>query len=123
MIDHVCVGVKDCEVSRDFYRDVLSTLGYELLMEVEGNAGFGTANFKPSFWISKNQEPSPQVHYCFQAKTRAAVRAFHQAALAAGAEEESLPGICEEYHPSYYATFVFDPDGYKIEAVTFADEA
>jgi catechol 2,3-dioxygenase-like lactoylglutathione lyase family enzyme len=123
MIDHMGVGVKDYERSREFYRKTLSTLGYRLLQEIDGNAGFGTDGLKCGFWISKNQKLSIQVHFCFKAPTREAVRAFFEAALAAGGKEETPPGIVEEYHPSYYAAFVFDPDGYKIEALCLEDES
>ncbi len=122
MIDHIVIGVKNYETSREFYRDVLAPLGYELLMEIEGFAGFGPKDFKPGFWMTDQRERSPQVHFCFQSPTRAGVRNFHKAALAAGGKEETPPGIVEEYHPSYYAAFVFDPDGYKIEAVCLEAE-
>jgi catechol 2,3-dioxygenase-like lactoylglutathione lyase family enzyme len=123
MIDHMGVGVKDYERSREFYRKTLLALGYKLLQEIDGNAGFGTEGLKCGFWISKNQKPSIQVHFCFRAPTREAVRAFFEAALAAGGKEETPPGVVEEYHPSYYAAFVFDPDGYKIEALCLEDES
>lgn len=122
MIDHMCVGVKDYERSRDFYCKTLLPLGYKLLQDIDGNAGFGTEGLKCGFWISKNQKPSSQVHFCFKASTRKAVRAFHEAALASGGKEETS-GIVEEYHPSYYAAFVFDPNGYKIEALCLEDES
>ncbi len=123
MIDHICVGVKNYAKSREFYRKTMSTLGYKLLQEIDGNAGFGTDGLKCGFWISKSQKPSTQVHFCFKAPTREAVRAFYEAALATGGKEETPPGIVEEYHPSYFATFVFDPDGYKIEALCLEDES
>ena len=121
MIDHLVVGVKKYERSREFYRKTLFPLGYKLLQEIDGNAGFGTEGLKCGFWISKKQKPSTQMHFCFKAQTRSAVRAFYEAALAEGGKEETPPGIVEEYHPSYYATFVFDPDGYKIEALCLGE--
>ena len=121
MIDHLSIAVSDYPRSRDFYQKVLATLNYGLVMEFGNNAGFGPPE-KSGFWITENQETSPQGHVCFQAKTRAAVRSFYEAAMAEGAKSDFPPGIVEEYHPSYYAAFVFDPDGYKIEALCLHDE-
>ncbi len=118
----MCVGVTDYKKSCEFYRKALEPLGYRLLQEVDGYAGFGTEGNKWGFYISKNQTPSTQVHFCFKAPTREAVRAFYEAALASGGKTETPPGIVEEYHPTYYAAFVFDPDGYKIEALCYSDE-
>ena len=122
MIHHMCVGVKDYEKSRDFYQQVLGDLGYQLLQEFKGYAGFGTPGYKPGFWITTNQEPSPQVHICFEANTREDVNTFYSTAMGKGAKEDTPPGLCEEYHPSYYAAFVYDLDGYKIEAVCLPGE-
>ena len=118
----MCVGVKDYELSRDFYQQVLENLGDQLLQEIKGYAGFGTPGYKPGFWITSNQEPSPQVHICFEANTREDVNAFYSVAMGKGAKEDTPPGLCEEYHPSYYAAFVYDLDGYKIEAVCLPGE-
>lgn len=121
MIDHLSIAVSDYPRSRDFYQKVLATLNYGLVMEFGNSAGFGPPE-KSGFWISENQGISPQGHICFKAKTRAAVRSFYETAMAEGAKSDSPPGIVEEYHPSYYAAFVFDPDGYKIEALCLEDE-
>ncbi len=65
--------------------------------------------------------PDSGVHVCLRARTTAAVDAFHAAALASGGRSDGLPGPRPEYHASYYAAFVFDPDGNRIEAVTFVE--
>ena len=116
MIDHITICVSNYDRSRDFYHRVLARLGYVLHMEINGYAGFGPAQFKSVFWI-KEGKPSPEVHVGFRAKTRLGVREFYAEALLAGARDNGPPGVCEDYNPSYYAAFAFDPDGYNIEAV------
>ncbi len=128
MIDHITIGVSDYLHSRDFYTAILAPLGYPLLREVitpesQRSAGYGPADFKPGFWLTDSQPVSSQVHFCFQSETRAGVRAFYEAAMNAGAVSDFAPGIVEEYHPSYYAAFVLDPDGYKIEVLCLENES
>jgi len=122
MIDHIILRVRDYKTSRDFYDAVLATLGYQRLMEFEGTqAGYG-ADGKPYFWIGEDANPHPRTHIAFAAADRAAVDAFHQTALNFGAKSDGAPGVRENYHPSYYAAFVFDPDGHNIEAVCHTPE-
>jgi catechol 2,3-dioxygenase-like lactoylglutathione lyase family enzyme len=116
MIDHVSIKVADLARSRTFYRAVLGALGCDLRLELEGHLGFGPADGKPVFWISQGP-PTPSVHVCFRAAARETVDAFHATALEAGARDNGAPGVRADYHPSYYAAFVLDPDGYNIEAV------
>ncbi|HEX5912009.1 MAG TPA: VOC family protein [Rubrobacter sp.] len=116
MLDHVLIRVSDFEQSKRFYAEALSPLGYELLMEPSVSAaGFGRQG-KPEFWISQGDRGQP-VHIAFAADDRARVDAFHEEALAAGGRNNGGPGLRPKYHPSYYAAFVFDPDGNNIEAV------
>lgn len=116
VIDHIGFTVRDYEASKRFYTTALAPLGIRLLMEVGGAAGFG-AN-KPEFWIAPRakERPAP-THVALAAANRAQVRAFHQAALAAGGKDNGAPGIRAIYHPDYYGAFVLDPDGHNIEAV------
>jgi catechol 2,3-dioxygenase-like lactoylglutathione lyase family enzyme len=79
-------------------------------------AGFGRQG-KPDFWIGQGDPAGQAVHIAFAASDRASVDAFHEEALAAGGRNNGYPGLRPEYHPSYYAAFVFDPDGNNIEAV------
>jgi catechol 2,3-dioxygenase-like lactoylglutathione lyase family enzyme len=119
MIDHIGLSVADYERSKAFYLEALAPLGYELVMEIpEGgpHAGLG-AGGKPDFWITKGQATTPQVHIAFGARDRATVRAFYDAALAAGARDNGPPGLRPQYHPDYYGAFVLDPDGHNVEAV------
>jgi len=120
MLDHLGLKVSDFKRSRDFYLKALAPLGYGIEMEFE-HQGYGVAGFgkdrKPSFWISEGQ-PGPGLHLAFAAADQAAVDAFYQAALEAGATDNGPPGPRPQYHPGYYGAFVLDPDGYNIEAVT-----
>lgn len=119
MIDHLGITVSDYERSKAFYLAALAPLGYGLVMEVTEvgpHAGFGEPG-KPDFWIAAGERTTPQVHVAFRAKDRATVRAFHEAALAAGARDNGRPGLREIYHPTYYGAFVLDPDGHNVEAV------
>ena len=116
MLDHVGIPVSDFERSKRFYEEALSPLGYELIMEPRpGAAGLGRSG-KPDFWIGQG-EPGHPVHVAFAAADRASVKAFHEAAVAAGGRDNGCPGLRPEYHPSYYGAFVLDPDGNNVEAV------
>lgn len=125
MLDHIGFTVSDFARAKDFYQKALAPLGYHIIMEVtkemtgghyEGT-GFG-ADRKPSFWIGSGAAPlAGRLHVAFVAKNRAAVDAFYQAALAAGAADNGPPGLRPQYHPSYYGAFVLDLDGHNIEAV------
>ena len=116
MLDHVGVPVSDFERSKRFYAQALSPLGYELIMEPSASAaGFGRRG-KPDFWIGQG-ETGQAFHIAFAADDRATVDAFYDEAMAAGGCDNGGPGLRPEYHPSYYGTFVLDPDGNNIEAV------
>jgi len=117
LIHHIVIGVKDYDASREFYKKVLASIDYELFAEYGNSAGFGSPPTVGAFWINGDQEPSPQVHFGFRAKNQNAVDLFYKVALEAGAKSETPPGLCPEYHKDYYGAFVFDLDGYKIEAV------
>ena len=122
MIDHINLPVSDIERSKRFFREALSPLGYELLMEhpISG-AGFGQAG-KPDFWIKQGMISSA-VHVAFASPDRVAVDAFHDAAIAAGGRDNGPPGLRPEYHSTYYGAFVLDPDGNNIEAVCHRPES
>jgi len=129
LLDHIGIAVGDYARSRDFFERALGPLGIRLLMTFETWAGFGPAGTgpdelqrKPSFWIHQSDEPLSPVHVAFAAADRAQVRAFHQAALAAGGRDNGGPGLRQEYHPTYFGAFVLDPDGHNIEAVCHAPE-
>jgi catechol 2,3-dioxygenase-like lactoylglutathione lyase family enzyme len=116
VIDHVGLGVSDLEQSKAFYRQALRPLGYQLLMERDGSAGFGS-NGKPDFWIHANRPLSGPTHVAIAGSDRATVQAFHTAGLAAGGRDNGPPGLRPHYHQDYYGAFVLDPDGNNVEAV------
>jgi catechol 2,3-dioxygenase-like lactoylglutathione lyase family enzyme len=116
VIDHVGLGVSDLEASKAFYRRALRPLGYRLLMERDGSAGFGRDG-KPDFWIHANRPLSGPTHVAVASPDRATVRAFHAAGLAADGVDNGPPGLRPHYHEHYYGAFVLDPDGNNIEAV------
>ncbi|MCW5588341.1 MAG: VOC family protein [Legionellales bacterium] len=120
MIDHIGITVSDYKKSVAFYKAALAPLGYELIMEVQGFAGFGLRQQSgpiASLWIHQEESPIATTHIAFRADSREVVDAFYAAAIHAGGKDNGKPGIRAIYHPNYYGAFVLDPDGYNIEAV------
>ena len=120
MIDHVSIAVRDLAASAAMYEQMLSPLGHTKLVTRPDTVGFGKAY--PEFWL--NHRPAMAtvddgLHICLRARSREAVDAFHAAALSAGATSDGPPGPRPEYSPAYYAAFIRDRDGNRIEAVTF----
>lgn len=115
MIDHLGIPVSDIQKSKRFYSVALAPLGVSVQMEGPYGVGFGK-NGKPDFWIVPGT-PAKGIHVAFTSEDRATVDAFHSAALAAGARDNGAPGLRPHYHANYYGAFVYDPDGYNVEAV------
>ena len=116
MLDHVSLKVADYARAQAFYDATLQPLGFSRQMGDGAHyAGYGVPN-RPFFWIGEGAGGA-SAHVAFSADDPAAVKAFHQAALAAGGKDNGGPGLRPAYHPGYYAAFVFDPDGNNIEAV------
>jgi catechol 2,3-dioxygenase-like lactoylglutathione lyase family enzyme len=116
MLDHIIISVADYPASRAFYEKALAPLGYHVVMEMQGAAGFGILE-KPDFFIRQGEAVAPTIHLAFTSRDRETVDAFHAAALEAGGKDNGAPGLRPDYHPNYYGAFVFDPDGHNIEAV------
>jgi catechol 2,3-dioxygenase-like lactoylglutathione lyase family enzyme len=119
MIDHVSIGVRDIARSKLFYDAAFKPLGYRCLCEIEGTLGYGQDAVQ--LWISASDRPVPAdmqsgLHFCFTAPTPHSVAAFHAAALSNGGRDNGQPGLRPDYGPDYYAAFVIDPDGYRLEA-------
>jgi catechol 2,3-dioxygenase-like lactoylglutathione lyase family enzyme len=119
MFDHVSIGVSDLKRAGRFYDAVLKPL--DVTRQVDGEGALGYGETATGLWILPVKSPvkadmESGLHFCFQAKSRAAVDAFHAAALQAGGKDNGKPGVRKDYSPSYYAAFVIDPDGYRIEA-------
>ena len=129
MLDHVSLGVSDIERSRRFYDAALRPLGLVRIVDFRQGKGadYGEApgSTGVQFTITEELEsviPSRGSHLCFRAPDRAAVAAFHVAALAYGGRDDGKPGL-RSYHSAYYGAFVLDPDGHRVEAVCHAPEA
>ena len=122
MIDHVSISVRDLKAAARFYQAVLGAIGYARLRNRPATVGFGKRY--PEFWL--NHRPGMPVvatdtgtHICVRAPDIEAVQRFHTAALAAGGTSDGEPGPRPEYSEGYYAAFIRDPEGNRIEAVTF----
>lgn len=119
MLDHVSLGVADIARTRKFYDAALAPLGYRRLSNSDESLGYGADSVV--LWLNKAARPVPAdresgLHFCFAAPSRKAVDQFHQAALAQGGVDNGAPGLRADYGDNYYAAFVVDPDGYRIEA-------
>ena len=122
MIDHVSIAVRDLDRATRLYEAVLAALGIARLETRPATVGFGKKY--PEFWINLRADlaPLPEnagAHVCFRARSTDLVDAFHEAALAAGGTSDGAPGLRPQHGEGYYAAFIRDPDGNRIEAVTF----
>ncbi len=123
MIHHVSIGVKDLAAAKGFYDNALAPLGIKCLVEGDSYLGYGADG--PEFWVLPAKHPvkaddESGLHFCLQATSRKAVDGFHAAAVKSGGHDHGKPGIRKDYGENYYAAFVKDPDGYRIEAFTEA---
>ena len=119
MLDHVSIGVHDIARAKRFYDAALKPLGYKCLSEGESSLGYGARSV--ALWVNVAERPVPPdrksgLHFCFAAPTRRSADAFFAAALKAGGQDNGKPGLRPDHGDNYYAAFVFDPDGYRIEA-------
>jgi catechol 2,3-dioxygenase-like lactoylglutathione lyase family enzyme len=122
MIDHVSIAVRDLEACGRFYEALLGTLGYSNLVIRPGTIGFGKKY--PEFWLNERRAMTPADadtgnHICLRASSVEAVQAFHAAAIAEGGASDGAPGPRTAHLGGYYAAFIRDPEGNKIEAATF----
>ena len=122
MIDHVSVGVRELDRAARFYAQALAPLGLSPLVTRPATIGFGKTY--PEFWINLRADMAKVahdsgVHVCLRARSTNDVDAFHAAALAAGGRSDGAPGLRPHDRVRYYAAFIVDADGNRIEAVTF----
>ena len=123
MLDHVSITVLDIAAAERFYDAIMQALGVTKLGRREDWLGYGERS-RPDhpervyISIRKGERPehAPGRHWCFKAKSRTEVDAFWKAGIAAGGSDDGPPGL-RDYHASYYAAFLRDPDGNRVEAV------
>ena len=115
MLDHIGLRTQQFDALLRFYEAALAPLGYTKLFAWEGGAGFGS-NGAAALWIGASKTQPTGLHLALSGADRAAVDAFYSAALGAGAADNGKPGLRTDYHANYYAAFVIDPDGYRLEA-------
>jgi catechol 2,3-dioxygenase-like lactoylglutathione lyase family enzyme len=119
MLDHVSIGVRNIAASKRFYDAALQPLGYQCLSDSAGSLGYGAK--APVLWMYATETPVPPdsgsgLHFCVCAPSRKSVDGFHAAGLASGGRDNGRPGLRADYGAGYYAAFLIDPDGYRIEA-------
>ena len=117
MIEHTGIFVSNYKQAKEFYTKALKPLGYKLSMEFGESCGFMEGGHT-SFWIVKKARTA-KGHVAFGAKSRKAVRDFHEAAMRGAGKDNGKPGLRKDYSPDYYAAFILDKDGNNIEAVCF----
>jgi catechol 2,3-dioxygenase-like lactoylglutathione lyase family enzyme len=122
MIDHVSIAVRDLERAARFYESVLGAIGYAKLETRPDTVGFGKTY--PELWLNRRAAMSPVdpdsgAHIALRVRSTELVDAFHTAALAAGGLSDGAPGLRPRHGAGYYAAFIRDPDGNRLEAVTF----
>ncbi|HEU4430468.1 MAG TPA: VOC family protein [Myxococcota bacterium] len=124
LLDHVSIAVRDLARAKPFYRAVMGALGARVAYDEpraigfgERNAGGDDAHSYLSVFESPGAQPDPRRHVCLRAASRAQVRAFFDAGLRARGSSDGAPGLRPDYHASYYAAFLLDPEGNRLEAV------
>jgi catechol 2,3-dioxygenase-like lactoylglutathione lyase family enzyme len=125
VIDHLSLGVRDLASAKGFYDAALAPLGLRAEKVTESHVGYVRGG-RDDFYLIREARAGaagPAQHVAFLAPSRAAVAAFHAAALRAGGKDDGGPGVRPEYHSGYFAAFVRDPDGNRIEAVHHARAA
>jgi len=127
LIDHVSIGVPDLDAARPFYDALMQALSARKVYDIPGALGYGErcdaedtassylAVYEDAWIIGGNRR-----HWCFKAASREQVDAFHQAGLDHGGRSDGAPGLRADYHPHYYAAFLLDPAGNRVEAVCHA---
>lgn len=123
MIHHLSLGTNDVDRARAFYDPVLRILGMRLIAHDDRSLDYGTSRLFFSLETPADggaATPGRGVHVCFDAEDRSMVDRFHATGLAHGGTDAGAPGLRPRYDRNYYGAFLFDPDGNKIEAVTYA---
>jgi catechol 2,3-dioxygenase-like lactoylglutathione lyase family enzyme len=123
VLSHLSLGVRDLECSQTFYDAVLASLGFVRVWRAKTAIGYGAPGGEDRLALKLRADAQvrlaagPGFHLAFAAPSRAAVDAFHAAALKSGGQDDGAPGLRPHYGANYYAAFVTDPDAHKLEAV------
>jgi len=121
MLHHLSFAVSDLDRASEFYDATLAALGYVRVWADRTAVGYGKPGGGDKFAIKLRERevkiPDDGFHVAFSAPSREAVDLFYRTALSQGGSDNGGSGLHPEYGPDYYAAFVFDPDGYRIEAV------
>ena len=117
MFDHIGLKVKDLDASVRFYKAALGPLGFEVTSQDESSASFGARGAYTLWLFADAKLAHSLLHLAFTAGNHVAVDAFHRDGLQSGGRDNGTPGLRRDYSPSYYAAFLFDPDGNNVEAV------
>ena len=124
LVDHFSITVRDLQRSARFYDAVMAALNANKIYERADAIGYGERNRAGNdghSYFSVYQSDTANVdrrrHWCFRAQSAVQVRAFHAAGLAAGGRDAGSPGLRPDYHAAYYAAFLEDPEGNRVEAV------
>ncbi|RZI62749.1 MAG: VOC family protein [Rubrivivax sp.] len=125
MLHHISFPATSLDISGRFYDAAMGALGFRRVFEDDDAIGYGLEDDQDLFCLKLRSPvvaPGPGFHLAFAAPSRAAVDAFHADALAVAGTDNGAPGLRPDYGATYYAAFLIDPDGHRIEAV-FKGEA
>jgi catechol 2,3-dioxygenase-like lactoylglutathione lyase family enzyme len=118
VIEHVGFEVTELERSSRFYDAVLYALGARRMVQSEHLVGYGVNN-PQVFIVMRGREPGPSYgHVALRASGKAAVDAAYKGGLANGGTDDGPPGMRPQYGPRYYAAYLRDPDGLRVEVVS-----
>lgn len=127
LLDHVSIGVPDLDAARPFYDGIMAALGATKVYDRPDALGYGercnagdTLSTCVAIYLDNASIVQNMRHWCFKAATHKQVQAFHQAGIEAGGRSDGEPGLRPHYHRDYYAAFLVDPAGNRIEAVCHA---
>jgi len=126
VLHHISIGVRNLELTGRFYDAALGALGFRRVFEDEAAIGYGLVDGEDLLCLKLRenaQPPGDGFHLAFAAPSRTAVRAFHRDALKVGGRDNGAPGLRPEYGEHYYAAFLIDPDGHRIEATINESES